>query len=158
MIGVFDCPAPSRKSSNSHSVTREAAVREARLWIGTPYRHQASVRGVGCDCLGLVRGVWRALRGEEPEPLEPYAPDWALGGGDRLIEAARRHFVETPLDEAEAGDVLMFRWRDGLPASHAGVLTAADHMVHAHDGAAVAEVALTPWWRRHRAAAFAFPG
>ncbi|MEM1422329.1 MAG: peptidase P60, partial [Pseudomonadota bacterium] len=34
---------------------------EASRWIGTPYRHQASLRGVGCDCLGLLRGVWRAL-------------------------------------------------------------------------------------------------
>ena len=31
----------------------------ARGWIGTPYLHQASCRGIGCDCLGLVRGVWR---------------------------------------------------------------------------------------------------
>ncbi|MGG2476222.1 peptidase P60, partial [Rhizobium sp. BR5] len=25
----------------------------AQGWIGTPYRHQASLQGVGCDCLGL---------------------------------------------------------------------------------------------------------
>jgi len=31
-------------------------------------------------------------------------------------------------------------------------------MVHAHDGAAVAEVALAPWWRRRIAYAFRFPG
>jgi len=31
-------------------------------------------------------------------------------------------------------------------------------MIHAHDGAAVTEVALTPWWRRHLAHAFRFPG
>ena len=44
------------------TLTRAAIVAEARAWIGTRYRHQASVKGVGCDCLGLVRGVWRALR------------------------------------------------------------------------------------------------
>jgi hypothetical protein len=31
-------------------------------------------------------------------------------------------------------------------------------MIHAHDGAAVCEVAFTPWWRRHLAHAFRFPG
>ena len=31
-------------------------------------------------------------------------------------------------------------------------------MVHAHDGAAVTEVALAPWWRRRLAFAFRFPG
>jgi NlpC/P60 family putative phage cell wall peptidase len=37
----------------------EHLVTLARGWIGTPYRHQASLKGVGCDCLGLLRGVWR---------------------------------------------------------------------------------------------------
>jgi hypothetical protein len=31
-------------------------------------------------------------------------------------------------------------------------------MIHALEGAPVSEVALSPWWRRHTAAAFAFPG
>ena len=42
-------------------------IAEARAWIGTPYHHQAAVKGVGCDCLGLVRGVWRAVYGADPE-------------------------------------------------------------------------------------------
>ena len=48
-------------------LSREAARKEALgiaySWIGTPYRHQASRKGVGCDCLGLVLGVWRELYG-----------------------------------------------------------------------------------------------
>jgi NlpC/P60 family putative phage cell wall peptidase len=43
-------------------ITRPTIVAETRAWLGTPYRHQASLKGVGCDCLGLVRGVWRAIR------------------------------------------------------------------------------------------------
>ena len=46
---------------------RAEIVRAARSWIGTPYRHQASLKGVGCDCLGLLRGVWREVVGAEPE-------------------------------------------------------------------------------------------
>ena len=45
----------------------------ARGWLGTPYRHQGSLKGVGCDCLGLVRGIWRELYGEEPETPGAYA-------------------------------------------------------------------------------------
>ena len=63
------------------SATGAAAAAEARLWLGTPYRHQAALRGVGCDCLGLVRGVWRALIGPEPEDPPPYTPDWGEVGG-----------------------------------------------------------------------------
>jgi NlpC/P60 family putative phage cell wall peptidase len=52
-----------------------AAVAEARLWLGTPYMHQASARGAGADCLGLLRGIWRALYGDEPEVVPPYTED-----------------------------------------------------------------------------------
>src|SRR5690242_12458263 len=51
--------------------TRTRIIAEARAFIGTPYRHQASLKGVGCDCLGLVRGVWRAVYGDEPEQRRP---------------------------------------------------------------------------------------
>ena len=36
-------------------------VREARSWIGTPYRHQGALKHAGADCLGLIRGVYRAV-------------------------------------------------------------------------------------------------
>jgi NlpC/P60 family putative phage cell wall peptidase len=140
-------------------ITRSAIVAEARDWIGTPYRHQASLKGVGCDCLGLVRGVWRAVIGAEPEPTPPYAPDWAeAGSGEPLADAAARHLVAIDRDAFREGDVVLFRWRANLAAKHAAIVTAPDKMVHAHDGAAVAEVALAPWWRRRLAYAFRFPG
>ena len=41
-----------------------AVVEAARGWLGTPYRHQVSLKGEGADCLGLVRGVWREVAGE----------------------------------------------------------------------------------------------
>jgi NlpC/P60 family putative phage cell wall peptidase len=141
------------------SITRQIIVAETRRWIGTPYRHQASLEGVGCDCLGLVRGVWRAVIGQEPELAPPYAPDWAEAtGNESLAEAAARHLISIPLSDIAPGDVLLFRWRAHMPAKHAALATAPDLMVHAHDGAAVAEVAIAPWWRRRLAYAFRFPG
>lgn len=136
----------------------DRVVAAARGWIGTPYRHQASLKGIGCDCLGLLRGVWREVIGMEPEAPPPYAPDWAeAGGGETLVEAARRYLVEIPPAAFEPGDVLLFRWRAHLPAKHCAIATSADRMIHAHDGAAVCEVAVRPWWRRHLAHAFRFP-
>jgi NlpC/P60 family putative phage cell wall peptidase len=141
------------------TIDREAIVAEARDWIRTPYRHQASLKGVGCDCLGLVRGVWRAVIGEEPERAPAYAPDWAEAGGmEALAEAAARHLIAIDRSTFRNGDVLLFRWRNNLAAKHAAIVTASDKIVHAHDGAAVAEVALAPWWRRRIAYAFRFPG
>ena len=136
---------------------QDRIVTAARSWIGTPYRHQASLKGVGCDCLGLLRGVWREVMGREPELPPPYSPDWAEAGADTLVAAARRYLVEIDRREIAPGDVLLFRWRDALPAKHCAVTTSPDGMIHAHDGASVVEVALCPWWRRHLAHAFRFP-
>ncbi|MCA3561488.1 MAG: C40 family peptidase [Aestuariivirga sp.] len=134
-------------------------VAAARGWIGTPYLHQASLKGVGTDCLGLVRGVWREVVGEEPETPPPYQPGWAeMGGGEAMAEAARRHLTEIPCTDYRSGDVLLFRWRPRLPAKHCGIAAPGGAMVHAQEGAAVAEVALSAWWLRRLAFAFRFPG
>jgi NlpC/P60 family putative phage cell wall peptidase len=141
------------------TITRAAIVAEARTWIGTPYRHQASLKNVGCDCLGLVRGVWRVVCGAEPEPVPAYAPDWAEASRcEALAQAGQRHLIEIDPAQFAPGDMLLFRWRKGFVAKHAAIVTAPDLMVHAHDGAAVAEVAIAPWWRRRLAYAFRFPG
>jgi NlpC/P60 family putative phage cell wall peptidase len=137
---------------------RNRIIVEARAWIGTPYMHQAPLKGVGCDCLGLLRGVWRALHDMEPEPLPAYAADWAEANGEeRLAAAARRHLIEIDSSEAAPGDVLLFRWRPHLPAKHAAIVSGDDRMIHAYDGAAVAEVYFAPFWRRRVAFAFRFP-
>jgi NlpC/P60 family putative phage cell wall peptidase len=143
---------------------QERVVAEALTWLGTPYRHQASLKGAGCDCLGLVRGVWRTIYGAEPELAPAYTPDWAEARGEEtLADAASRHMMAIAIDAAEAGDVLLFRWRANLPAKHAAIVVsgslsdAAPRFIHAHQGAAVAMATLSPWWRRRIAFAFRFP-
>ena len=143
----------------SQPLTRAAIVAEAREWIGTRYLHQASLKGVGCDCLGLVRGVWRGCIGAEPETPPAYAPDWAEASGEEaLAQAALRHLRPIAIEDIGSGDVLLFRWRDGFVAKHMAIASGAGTMIHAHEGAAVCEVALAPWWRRRLAFAFRFPG
>ena len=139
--------------------TSDHIIAAARGWIGTPYRHQACLKHVGCDCLGLIRGVWRDMYGSEPEDLPAYSPDWAEAGSvEALADAGRRHLIEVPCADYVAGDVLLFRWKPHLPAKHAGIATTATTMVHAQDGARVSEIALTPWWKNRLAYAFRFPG
>ena len=137
-------------------IARAAVVAEARSWIGTPYQHQASVKGAGCDCLGLVRGVWRALYGAEPEAVPPYRPDWAeLGGEEALLEAARRRL--RPSNDVRPGDVLLFRMTAGAPVKHAAIASGPERMVHAYWGRAGVESWVVPWWRRRLAGVFSFP-
>ena len=134
-----------------------AILAEARRWIGTPYRHQASLCGAGCDCLGLVRGVWRAAIGAEPSPVPPYPADFgARPGPETLRDAARTWLVPVGTAEARPGDVLLFRARCGAPACHLAILSGADAMIHAYWGRAVCETPIGAW-RRRLAGAFAFP-
>jgi NlpC/P60 family putative phage cell wall peptidase len=133
-------------------------VAEALEWVGTPYRHQGALKGVGCDCLGLVRGVWQAVYGEEPERPGPYAADWAEATGeDRLLAAASRHCTAKPKEAAVPGDLLLFRWRPDVPAKHAGIFVTEDRFIHAYQGHSVLVSALVPHWRRRIAGVFAFP-
>lgn len=144
---------------------RAQAVAIARTWLGTPYRHQASLRGHGADCLGLVRGVWRDLFGAEPGSPPPYRPEWAeLGGEETLLHAARRWLKEVPVGNARAGDVLLFRMAPGSPAKHCAIMSAGalvgdtePRMIHAYWGRAVVESWMGTWWRRRLVAAFAWP-
>jgi len=138
------------------------AVRIARAWIGTPYCHQASCQAAGADCLGLLRGVWRALYGREPEIAPAYTPYWAeTGGQEDLLAAATRHLIPIRQDRASFGDVLVFRMRDTGPAKHVGILSSPwlepGRIVHAYSGRAVCETHLTRPWLRRIAGAFRFP-
>jgi NlpC/P60 family putative phage cell wall peptidase len=159
--------------SDLKSIRREAVVAHARRWIGTPYHHQASRLGVGADCIGLVRGVWRDLYGAEPEALPGYGRDWSEASGEEtLLKASRRHLIEIAPQAVRPGDVLVFRYRARAAAKHVGVVggtlcaaNAPQHppdarltIIHAVEGAPVSEVALIGWWRRRVAAAFSFPG
>ena len=42
-------------------IPAERVLTEARSWMGTPWHHQARLKGVGVDCIGLVVGVCSAL-------------------------------------------------------------------------------------------------
>src|SRR6187431_2045039 len=102
---------------SGESISAGDIVRVARGWIGTPYHHQASVRGVGADCLGLVRGVWRELYGADAESPPPYSRDWAEAAGvETMLAAATRHLLPIDPGQARAGDVLIFRLRAGTVA------------------------------------------
>ena len=144
--------------------TRVIAI--ARSWLGTPYHDQASLRGVGCDCLGLARGVWREVVGPEPFPIPPYSRDWGeTGPREVLAEGARCMMIEVSPADAGPGALVLFRMKPRAIAKHVGILTGpaprigsgAGSFLHAYDRLGVIEEPLTPSWRRRIAFAFLFP-
>ena len=136
----------------------DRVITAARSWLGTPYHDQASLRGVGCDCLGSARGVWREVAGEEPFPIPPYSRDWGeTGCREVLAEGARRMMIEIDLRDAMPGALVLFRMRPGAIAKHVGILTTATRFIHAYERLGVIEEPLTQAWRRRMAFAFLFP-
>ena len=135
----------------------DRVVASARGWRGTPYVHQASVIGAGCDCLGLARGVWRDLHGPEPVTPPPYTRDWGEAGGEEVLAAAARRFLqEIPIATAAHGALILFRMARNAPAKHCGIRSATS-LIHAYEGAGVIEEPWSPIWARKAAFAFHYP-
>ena len=136
-------------------------VAAARSWIGTPYVHRASVRGVGADCLGLLRGVWRDVLACEPEDVPQYSADWNdMCRDEPLWTACLRHMPAKGVDTDSAGDVVLFRMRDAASAKHLGIqarVGAQASFIHAYSGHGVLETSLSAPWRRRIVARFAIP-
>lgn len=142
-------------------MTRPDIVTAARRWLGTPYVHQASSLGHGCDCLGLLRGVWREVMGGEPEKPPRYSMDWdEVARRELLRDAARRHLRERPRHRLAEGDVILFRMRADAVAKHLGLFSGGTvpRFIHAYSGRGVVETALTEPWRRRIDSVFSFPG
>ncbi|PJF08135.1 peptidase [Pseudorhodobacter sp. MZDSW-24AT] len=139
----------------------ERIVEEARRWLGTPYRHQASACGAGTDCLGLVRGIWRAVIGPEPVAPPPYSMDWAEPSKDEVLRRAADHFLRLKTEpRLLLGDVLLFRMRDDAVAKHLGIVSAVSprgRFIHAYSGYGVVENSLSDPWLRRVVAVYGFP-
>ena len=148
--------------------TRSEIVACARAWISTPYRHQAATRGAGADCLGLVRGVWREIYGDEPEAVPAYSMDWSEPQGEEQLWAAAARHLTVKSGPPEPGDVILFRMRASSVAKHLGIFAQAGpefgpetglaaRFVHTYGKHGVVESPLSAPWRRRIVAAFEFP-
>lgn len=123
-------------------------IAEAREWIGTPFHHQASAKGVGVDCIGLVGGVLNNLGVIVTIP-KGYArePDGTL---DR--ELMRRL---TPIN-IQSGALLLFRIRSN--PQHVAIATDKG-MIHSYSGGSykVTEHSIDKWWSDRLLKVYALP-
>ncbi|HEY9012127.1 MAG TPA: NlpC/P60 family protein [Devosia sp.] len=127
----------------------DIVVATARGWLGTPYRHLAATRGAGCDCLGLIRGVWAELYGAMPE-----VPNYRADVRDQrdLLAVAEARLDRTPLGP---GRIVLFRL--GAVPRHCGIVTEAGRFIHAQERIGVVEANLTEGWAKRVVGCFAFP-
>lgn len=114
---------------------RQAIIAEARSWIGTPWRHQARVKGVGCDCAQLVIAVGTALGivTVPPEEWQRFSAYGRTPNPTHMRAALEAFMVEIAAADAQPGDVMWLEWRADLPM-HLAILSEADGratMIHA---------------------------
>lgn len=131
----------------------------ARSWIDTPYHNMAAAKGAGCDCIGLVRGLWAEIYSCPPPSVPVYSPNWV--GVDKndelLLQTARKLLVEVEPTSRGPGIILAFRIHPRAVVQHCGVMTSDQLMVHAHSGRKVYECGLGSQWEPKVVAAFRFP-
>lgn len=135
----------------------DAVVSAARDWLGTPYRHQAATLGAGCDCLGLLRGVWRALYGAEPMTVPPYRADMRDPAHAGALRAAAELLLVPVEGALGAGQVVLFRLSGMAEAKHCGILLGPQRFIHAQERLGVVEANLTEAWARRVSGRFLFP-
>lgn len=126
-------------------------VEAARGWLGTPWHHQARVRGVGVDCVGLVAEVGREV-GLEVADVTGYR---RMPTGRELRQALTKHLIEIDPEHARAGDVLLFNYAQAGGEAHVAIVTAPGQMIHAYEpDGAVIEHSIGAKWGRRIAGAF----
>ena len=136
----------------------EQAVEIARTWIGTPYHHQGSMKGIGVDCVGLIRGIYYEMYGKRAPYLINYSSDWGdVNNNEDMLKAARTYLEPIPLDKLGAGHVVLLRWQDFRVAKHSMIMTSKTSAIHAYNRSPVVEVSLHRWWIDKIVYAFTWP-
>ncbi len=133
----------------------EGFLNTLRSWQGTPFHHGAALKGVGCDCYGLIVGAAAAMMGVCP-PALPLYPENPVTLTQQQQQAVRDHFLSLatiiPREDTRDGDVLVFSLRDN-PVHFAWRLSP-ETFLHADRRQGVVETRYTPaWQRRHRLSA-----
>lgn len=147
-------------------ITGDVLVAEAREWVGTIWRHQTSVKGVACDCLGLIAGVAINVGIFPADVKQIPGISQFLGYGRRPVNGNLERGCEMflkriPEGEARPGDVVLMQF-NGVPTHmailgdyHAGGLS----LIHAYLNARkVVETRLDDQLRARIVAWYRFPG
>ena len=104
-------------------------VAKARTWLGTPFHHQARVKGKGCDCLGLVIGVAKELELTDKTGRLLASHDEVTysrqPNSSHLIDKLSSLLDKVSLENASYGDIVVFKV--GRNPQHLAILSNYDN-------------------------------
>ncbi len=131
---------------------RRNVVREAKSWIGTPYKHYTSKKGLGADCALFVMQVYANLGLIKEYKPAFYSPDWAMHKpvGEKFEESVKQYCDETSKDKLALGDLILYYF--GKCMSHAAILIESDMIIHSEKpiGVTVSNRYTSKWYKRER--------
>jgi NlpC/P60 family putative phage cell wall peptidase len=133
----------------------EAAI-EARTWVSTPFHWEASLKGIGCDCRGLLTGIARELDRPEAETIEANVVGYTRRIDETALLAGLDRVFARKDGEPEPGDVLAFRIQRKV--QHLGVMIDRGRFVHAYSPSPrqVLETPLSGLWLNRLAGVWAW--
>ena len=113
----------------------ERLVDEARSWLGTRWVHQARLKGVGVDCLGLLgmSALVCGVPGARAWRDDPEMHNYPTVPNPKFLTASCARFLDRiALAEASLGDVLVMAFRTypqhfALISNYRG-----DRLIHAY--------------------------
>jgi NlpC/P60 family putative phage cell wall peptidase len=145
-------------------VTRAVVVAEARTWVNTPFRHQGRIKGMACDCVGLILGAAADLGLVDRLGVPFLATDNANYSAqplDKFVhEEAQRRLIEKPIEEMADGDIVTLRV-PSIPC-HVAICSTVNgvrYIVHAYaSNEKVVENIMDEKWTKRIEGCFSFPG
>lgn len=110
-------------------VTTSDIIKEALTWEGTPYHHQAAVKGVGVDCAYFVGKIAEEVGLLKNFHVEPYSIEWHMHNEGEKMLAIIEGFGARLVEVARPGDILAFKY--GRSCSHLGIMLHDNKFIHA---------------------------
>ncbi|AIF51998.1 NlpC/P60 family protein [Pelosinus sp. UFO1] len=143
-------------------MNRDEIIKTARSWIGTKWQHQQSLKGVACDCIGFVRGIYKEITGisiadnvDYPQTAFYYCRE------EKMYPEIQKHLKEISVREVKPGDILTFAMKEKFPDHHLGIVSYDGFFIHACGDFGIGKVIETRMdenWQKRIRHAFQFPG
>lgn len=108
-----------------------AVLAEASTWLGTPWHHEADVKGAGVDCAMLLIRVFAAVGAIAQFDPRPYPIDHMLHSDqERFLGWLQQHAYPVTSGAPQPADVVVYRV--GRCYSHGAIVTQWPHIIHAY--------------------------
>lgn len=112
---------------------RDEIIKQAELWLGTRWHHNACRLGAGVDCGRFLIAVYVAAGLIEEFDVGQYAPDFMMHRAEeRFLGWVMKHTDE--VDVPQRGDVAM--WKFGKCFAHGAIVIEWPRVIHSyrHEG------------------------